>query len=148
LYYCYGQVRSQNGSSPTAFDPNFGFTIFTASECPVEIVAGSYYGGVADKYYHVGIVPPQFSSGDVIDSGSGYNQIARIINTGSAASTPFTENLQGNIMQPERLTASNTKWIVPPYHSVVVSVQEPTTGVFTVNLLGMDLVKPGESKYA
>jgi len=147
MYYFYGQIRSQNGSSPAAFDPVFGYTVFTAAECPVEIVAGSYYGGQTDKYFHLGIVPPQFNSGDVIDGNTGYNQIARILNTGSTASTAFTENLQGNVMQPERLTSSNTKWIIPPYHSVVVSSQEATSGVFTVNLLGLDLVKPGQQKY-
>jgi len=142
MYYCYGQIRSQNGSSPAAFDPVFGYTIFTAGEHPVEIVAGSYYGGQADKYFHLGIVPPAFTSGSVIDGNTGYNQIARILNTGSAASTPFTENLQGNVMEAERLYSSNTKWIIPPYHSVVVSSQEVTNAVFTVNLLGMDLIKP------
>jgi len=147
MYYCYGQVRSQNGSSPAAFDPGPGYTVFTAGECPVEIVSGSYYGGVADNYYHLMTVPPSFTSGSLITGTTGASMLTRILNAGSAASTPFTENLQGNVLETERLYSTRTKWIIPPYHSVVIVTQASANAVITINLTGMDLVEPGSKAY-
>ncbi len=106
-YYCYGQTRSQTNSSPAAFDPVYGYTVFTAAEHPVEIVAGSYYGGQNDKIYQVGIVPPSFVTGSLVTGNTGYYGLSTIVNQTSG--TVGIETYPNVAVMAERLFSNNDK---------------------------------------
>jgi len=139
-YYCYGQTRSQSNSSPTAFDPVIGYTVFTAGENPVEIVAGSVYGGQNEKVYQVGIVPPAFVTGSFVTGNTGYHALTQFVNVNTA--TYGIESFPVEALRAERLFSNNSKWIIPPFHQIIVLSAEVTSGAITFNFLGMDLIKP------
>lgn len=139
-YYCYGQIRSQTNSTPAAFDPVYGYTVFTAGENPVEIVAGSYYGGQNEKVYQIGIVPPSFTTATFIDGNTGYHSLSNFVNVNTG--TYGIETYPNPALTTERLFSSSTPFIIPPHHQIIVLSSEATSGALTFNFLGMDLIKP------
>lgn len=144
MYYCYGQVRSQKGGIPTGgADQNQAYGVFTAGEHPVEIISGTFRSGDAGEFYCLAIVPPSFPSLDGNTTIAGGNQGVIVLNQ-SLIGAVFTAGAPGSVYAD---TANKTyfpfKWIIPPYHHVVVwPVTSNSAADFPVYLLGMDLVKP------
>jgi len=147
MYYCYGQVRSQKGGIPTGGSDNSkAYGVFTAGEHPVEIIAGTYRSGDANEFYTLAIVPPSFPSLDGTVTIAGGNQGVIVLNSslaggfGTAAAPQSVYGNNGNL----KINLSGAfKWIIPPYHHVVVFPNTAASSAdFPVYLLGMDLVKP------
>ena len=149
MYYCYGQVRSQKGGIPTGGSDNSkAWGVFTAGEHPVEIIAGTYRSGDANEEYCLAIVPPSFPSLDGNTTIAGGTQGVIVLN-GQLLGGLFTAIKPGNVYQ-DITTKSQTgsRWIIPPYHHVVVFPTGATSSSdLPVYLLGMDLIEPGSKAY-
>jgi len=140
MYYCYGQVRLGKGGIPAGgVDQHKAYGIFTAAENPVEIVGGQYRSGDLNEDYTIAIVPPDFPnlSGQTTIAGGNQGVVALFTVKGGkqTATIPgpmysgLTNNAQG-------------KFIIPPFHHVVVWCETASAADFKVYFLGMDLVKP------
>jgi len=140
MYYCYGQLRTSKGGIPAGgSDQQVAWGVFTAGENPCEIIAGQYRSGDLNEDYTVAIVPPDFPTLDGTTLITGGNQGVMALFTvkgGKQTSTipgifysGLTNNAQG-------------KFIIPPYHNVVVWCETASAADFKVYFMGMDLVKP------
>ncbi|AXH78796.1 MAG: hypothetical protein [Circular genetic element sp.] len=146
MYYCYGQLRSKMATLPTNTSLYRGIIVFTASENPVFINAGAYWGGDLNEFYTLALAPPTWVSGTPTSEGtnpdSDGNGIVPI--TGGLKGGLFTNAKKGTIFIPVTIDDNIVNdIIVPPYYHLVVY---PTTGTMTTpiqtTILGFDLVKP------
>lgn len=140
MNYCYGQVRLGKGGIPAGgADQYKAYGVFTAAENPVEIVAGQYRSGDLNDDYTVAIVPPDFPnlSGQTTIDGGNQGVVALFtVKGGKQTATipgPFYTGLTNS---------SGARYIIPPFHHVVVWCEAASTADFKVYFLGMDLVKP------
>lgn len=160
MYYCYGITRSQLGQIPASSDTAATFTVFTAGECPVEIIGGSYFGGDGGEAYSLYLAPPDYIGNGTLGVGTDGQNNGLICITSALVGGAYNGARRGNVYrQDSRFDASIPKygasvptpnfWIVPPYYNVIAASNTATnTTALSVLLIGMDLIKPGESKYA
>jgi len=144
LYYCYGEVRSQNGGIPAGGGDNSkAWGVFTAGEHPCEIISGTYRSGDAGEFYCLAVVPPSFPTlnGTTTIAGGtqGVQSLTRNL-VGGVATAAAPESVYFDVIMKAWI---GQNWIIPPFHHVVVfPATAASTNDLYVSLMGMDLVKP------
>ena len=140
MYYCYGQIRTSKGSVGAGSDQSKLWSVFTAGENPVQIIAGSYWSGDAGESYGLVMLAPSSVSGPDGTATLAGSMGAVAINFQMAGGNTQTTPLA---IWPGQKTAGNTPPIVPPFWSLYVyPIDGTSTADFQVRLMGMDLVKP------
>jgi len=141
MYYCYGNIRSRLTSTSINTGLWVATTVFTAGDNPVEIRAGSYWGGDANEFWALALAPPNFVNGSIATDGdtNGIIPITQAIKGGI-----FTNVKKGTIFVPTSMDQSIIFPIIVPsnYNLIVYPVTSTSSAAASFNLLGQDLIKP------
>lgn len=140
IYYCYGQVRTSKGSVGAGSDQSKLWSVFTAGENPVQLIAGSYWSGDATESYGLVMLPPSAVNGpngtQTLSGSMGAVAINFQMAGGNTATTPIA-------LWPGQKTFGGTPPIVPPFWTLYVyPIDAASTADFQMRIMGMDLVKP------
>ena len=140
MYYCYGEGRTSKGVMAAGSDQSKLWSVFTAGDNPVQLIAGSYWSGDAGENYGLVMLGPSAVNGpngtQTLAGSMGAVALNFQMAGGLTATTPAA-------VWPGQKTAGNTPPIVPPNWTVwVYPIDGASTADFQVRIMGIDLVKP------
>jgi len=139
MNYQYGKVRLGKGGIPVGGSDNSKlWLVFSASENPVQLIAGSYWAGDSGENYGLVMFPPGVPEGAngtaTITGAMGAVTINFQMAGGETAVTPAA-------VWPGQKTAGASPPVVPPFWSLyVLPVSGASAANFEVRLMGMDLI--------
>ena len=136
----YGAFIISSGEIPASSDAAKLFPVFSAGRYCTEIQYCSYYGGDANEYAQLFLVPPTISINGTTGPGD---------HPGSMAITAY-QYLTGGVFTvstPNALAADNpgrgqprfTPFVVPPGYQIGIMVDTANTAAFHVTVGGFEL---------